>query len=199
MTDVPDQNTQAVAGGRARWGWHPLPRGAPAEPVARAWLADQIGAAAGPLSLQRDARGRPRLLAPMQAWDANWSHSGGHLLVACGRDVDVGVDVEWTGRRRPHALDIAGRYFHPDEAAWLLALPDPARADAFLRLWCAKEAILKAVGVGLSFGLERVQFDADLHLHACDAGLGTPAQWHVETFVPADGFVAAVAWRMRQP
>lgn len=174
-----------------------MPRGARAEPVARDWLSTQFAIAPDAVPLQRDARNRPRLHDPLQHWDANWSHSGGGLLVACGRDVDVGVDVEWTGRARPRALEIAQRYFHSDEAAWLASLPATQREVAFLRLWCAKEAVLKALGVGLVFGLHRLRFDGDGHLLECDADLGTPRDWHVESFAPAHGYVAALAWRAR--
>lgn len=184
---------------RPQWGWHPLPRGVRAEPVARAWLSTRLPLNLEPhtLPLTRDARGRPRLHAPADGWDTNWSHSAAGLLVACGRDVDLGVDVEWTGRARPRALEIANRYFHPDEARWLGSLADPARAEAFLRLWCAKEAVLKAVGVGLVFGLHRLRFDPDLRLRDCDAGLGDARAWHIDSFDPAAGFVAALAWRPR--
>ena len=35
-------------------------------------------------------------------------------------------------------------------------MPEPAREPAFLRLWCAKEAVAKAVGRGLSAGTHSV-------------------------------------------
>ena len=38
------------------------------------------------------------------------------------------------------------------------ARPNADRDDAFLRLWCAKEAVLKAHGHGISFGLDKLRF-----------------------------------------
>ena len=76
-----------------------------------------------------------------------------------------------------------------------------ARERAFLRLWCAKEAVLKAHGHGLAFGLHRLEFATTggrLHLHACDRALGRPEHWSLEEIEPAPGYLGALAWR-RQP
>ncbi|MFS8064233.1 MAG: 4'-phosphopantetheinyl transferase family protein, partial [Luteimonas sp.] len=140
-----------------RWAWHPHRAGVAAETVARAWLAGQLDCNAARLPLVRDAHGRPRLRAPLTACDISWSHSGEGLLVALGRDMDVGIDLERL-RLRPRALAVAERYFTAGELAWLQAQVADIRDEAFLRLWCAKEAVLKAHGRGLVFGLDRLAF-----------------------------------------
>jgi 4'-phosphopantetheinyl transferase len=76
----------------------------------------------------------------------------------------------------------------------------PPRDEAFLRLWCAKEAVLKAHGRGLVFGLDKLAFaerDGMLDLVACDRALGVPADWQLREFIPQPGFRAALAWRRR--
>jgi len=174
----------------------PLPPRAPAEPSARAWLAEQWQVDGAALPLRRDTRCRPRLVAPMQDFDASWSHSGDRLLVVCGEGLRVGCDLERL-RPRPNARALARRYFHADEQAWLEGLPDDAAQTGFLRLWCAKEAVLKAHGHGLSFGLDRLRFvdgQAGLELAECDPRLGRPADWQLVEFAPAPGFIAAIAW-----
>ena len=162
----------------------------------RAWLAPRLGCDAASVMLARDVHGRPRL-APEHGFDAGWSHSGGGLLVACGRDVVLGVDLE-REHVRPRALELARRFFHPREAAWLEAQAEAARAPAFLRLWCAKEAVLKAHGRGLAFGLDRLAFaerDGRLVLAEADAALGDPRAWQLQEFVPHRGYRAAMAWK----
>src|SRR3546814_11324671 len=62
-----------------------------------------------------------------------------------------GADLELL-RPRPRALALAERFFVRSETGALLALPAEAREAAFVRLWCAKEAVLKAHGRGLAFG-----------------------------------------------
>jgi 4'-phosphopantetheinyl transferase len=182
-----------------RWAWHPHRAGVAAETIARAWLAHQLDCTAEQLPLSRDDFGRPRLHASLAACDTSWSHSGDGLLVALGRDMDVGIDLERL-RPRPRALAVAERYFTAAELAWLQVQAADARDEAFLRLWCAKEAVLKAHGRGLVFGLDKLAFaqgDGVLALVACDPALGTPADWQLLEFIPQPGYRAALAWRRR--
>lgn len=170
--------------------------GGPGEPQARAWLAARLGLAAEALALTRDAHGRPTLAAT--GHDCNWSHSGPWLLVALAEGARVGVDLELR-RPRPKALEIARRYFHPGEAAALAALGAEARGPAFLRLWCAKEALLKALGRGLAHGLHRFEVAGfeeaagRLRVAADDGGLGPG--WQLALLDWPDA-MAAVAWRV---
>jgi 4'-phosphopantetheinyl transferase len=182
-----------------RLAWIPDREAGPAEPRVRDWLARELGCAPVAVPLVRDALGRPRLGAQHRRFDVNWSHSGDGLLIALGEDLQVGADVERI-RPRPRALALARRYFVPTEADWLASLPIDRRETGFLRLWCAKEAVLKAHGRGLSFGLDRLLFaepDGALELAGCDRLLGEPEQWSLREFVPAPGYRAAIAWRAR--
>jgi 4'-phosphopantetheinyl transferase len=183
-------------GDAPQWHWQSWRPGDRAEDAARAWLAPRLGCEPDALVLARDPHGRPRL-APQHGFDAGWSHSGGGLLVACGRGMVLGVDLE-REHVRPRALELARRFFHPREAAWLASLSEAARAAAFLRLWCAKEAVLKAHGRGLAFGLHKLAFDernGRLALAEADPALGDPPQWHLHEFVPHPGYRAALAWK----
>ncbi len=195
---TPSEADTVAALGPIRWSWLPHPRTEPAEPHARRWLERRLGLAQDSLPLAREARGRPRIALPERRYDASWSHSGEGLLIALGEGVELGVDMEWR-RPRPRALEVAQRYFAPSEIAWLSELPASELENAFLRLWCAKESVLKAEGYGLAFGLHRLTFAEDgnglLSMQACDPGLGEPQDWRLHEFVPADGYVAALAWR----
>ncbi|MBP7465016.1 MAG: 4'-phosphopantetheinyl transferase superfamily protein [Xanthomonadales bacterium] len=172
------------------------------EPQVRDTLARWLGEP-GPPPLARDPSGRPRLLAPHQDHDTGWSHSGEQLLLALGRGVTLGVDLERL-RPRPRALELADRFFAPGEAGRLQALAPERRELAFLRLWCAKEAVLKAHGQGLSFGLHRLEFIPDgddehapLRLLASDPELGAASDWQLHEWIPAPGYLAALAWHPR--
>lgn len=167
------------------------------ETAARAWLAGHLGVAPAAVPLRRDVHGRPCLDG--RGRDCNWSHSGDRLLVALGEGVRVGVDLE-LARPRAKALEIARRYFHADEAAALARLAPDAVDAAFLRLWCAKEAVLKAHGRGLAHGLDRFaiggfeEADTPLRLRLVDRGLAPLDVWSLAD-VPLPGAVAVLAWR----
>ena len=182
---------QACAFGPLQCGWRASGPDRPG--IARAWLASLPGVDGG-ASLQRDARGRPRL--PAGRGDIGWAHTRGQLLLAYAPHGRVGVDVE-AADRRVRVAELARRYFAPAETEGLLALHGDARRLAFLRLWCAKEAVLKAHGYGLAFGLHRLVFDPASEaprLLRCDPALGRPADWVLHGFSPAPGYVAALAW-----
>lgn len=191
------QTTPQVSFGPVRITWRAHRHGIPAETEARPWLAGQLRVAVDALHLDRDARGRPRLGDAHGARDIGWSHSGDGLLVALGDGVQLGVDLEYL-RPRPRALALAQRFFSPSEADTLAALAPEARDAAFVRLWCAKEAVLKAHGHGLSFGLHRLTFEhraGDWRLVDCDPALGAADDWTLHAFDPMPGYAAALAWR----
>jgi len=197
MSLTPSQTADA---GPVRWAWRPHAPREPAEPLARQWLAGELGADADALPLSRDPRGRPRLGGLFTDWDCNWSHSGDGLLIALGREVRIGIDLERV-RPRARALDLAQRFFTAPELAWLHAAPSAAVRDhGFLRLWCAKEAVLKAHGHGISFGLHRLRFAQEpegLRLVECDAELGRAQDWSLRELRPAPEYLGALAWRGR--
>lgn len=179
----------------------PHPRRARGEPHVRPLLCDALGCEDAELPLSRALEGRPLLGPPFQDYDTGWSHSGDALLLALGRSIQLGVDIEQL-RPRPRARELAIRFFHPDEVRWLLSLPADALEAAFVRLWCAKEAMLKAHGKGISFGLEKLAFaerDQGLQLVACDSALGAPAEWTLREWSPLAGYRAALVWRPLLP
>ena len=77
---------------------------------------------------------------------------------------------------------------------------DDARMLAFVRLWCAKEAVLKAHGQGIAFGLHRfhVRLAAEgVRLAWCDPALGRVDDWHLHEWAPRPDYRAALAWHPR--
>jgi len=178
----------------------PHVHGTRGEPQARVLLAEQLGGLPDELPLLRDERGRPELESHLAHLGTGWSHSHGLLLVALGEGVRLGVDLEPL-RPRPRMREITERFFHPQEVEWLLGLDDAGLNHWFFRVWCAKEALLKAQGQGISFGLHRLQLaagaDGALHLAWCDPELGPASRWHLHEWQAAPDFRAALAWYVR--
>jgi phosphopantetheinyl transferase/acyl carrier protein len=80
------------------------------------------------------------------------AHSQGTAVALAVLDpgARVGIDLESLTHRRQDFEAIA---FSPDERRRLAALPVDLRQEWALRMWCAKEAVGKALGRGLSAGL----------------------------------------------
>jgi 4'-phosphopantetheinyl transferase len=126
------------------------------EPL-RALLSVYLGLPAETVVLVDGEHGRPELTPPWnQLLQFNWSHSGGKAVIAVARGIAPGIDIEQV-RPRPRAMELAERFFHPDEIKALRALDVSKREYRFLELWTGKEAVLKALGRGVAFGLHRLR------------------------------------------
>lgn len=103
--------------------------------------------------------GKPGLAAPFDSIHFNLSHSSDLAIVALGTDGPVGIDLEKIDRAQ-ELLECETTFCHPLE---IQHLPDKIlpRARQLLRIWTAKEAVLKALGTGLSHPPEktRIVFD----------------------------------------
>lgn len=152
---------------------------------------------AGPPRLARGERGKPH--APdIPGFEFNLSHAGVHVSLAFAWRQPLGVDIEWR-ERRIQVQELARRFFAAAEADALDGLDSDLRRAAFLRLWTHKEAVLKALGVGLSFGLDRLEFALDAAgnvaaLREIDPACGPVEAWRLHAFQRAPRIEGALAW-----
>jgi len=162
----------------------------------RAVVSQQCGVAAEEILLDATCRdcerqhGAPKVVSPRDPNTYSLSHAGGWVTVAYGRCPAVGVDIESIPTSGVN--DLVEAACSRDEAALLVGDPEPLPA-AFARLWVAKEAVLKAMGVGLRIEPSRVEVYRR-------PGMGTRASvgnkdavWFVEEFDVGPGMVGAVA------
>jgi len=128
---------------------------------------------------------KPRLAAG-SALTFNVSDADGRVAVAFGHGFDVGVDIEARARATTDPRRLARRIMAPDEHADVADLDDDAVAEALLRAWTRKEAVLKADGRGLRRDLRA--FDARPDIVELDG-----RRWHCRTSA-WEGLVLSVAW-----
>ena len=120
----------------------------------RALLGAYVGVPPGALAFATNAHGKPHLDALRTDVRFNVSHSGDVALLAVARGKELGVDVEEI--RALSDLDaIARAQFSPREQSDLRSTgtSDEARLLGFFACWSRKEAVIKAIGLGLSFPL----------------------------------------------
>ena len=161
--------------------------------AARGWLRHVLGAVLGlepaavPVS---EDPGKPRLLLgdPPRF---NVSHAG-ELAVVAVASFEVGVDVEHarSGRRWS---DLVPLTCSPREAGALAELPEDEREEAFLSVWTAKEAYLKATGDGLAVPPDPVVVGRPTPQGHTPVRVDGEPRWWVRPVRPADGYVGAVA------
>lgn len=120
----------------------------------------------------------------------NVSHSGDWALVAIG-PTPVGIDLELLNRKINYR-GISSQVLSPQERKVWDAMPGSARDLAILQLWICKEALLKALGLGIAEGLQKIslplpipeamsfspsQLDPSLQLHLDDDGTCRMTSW----------------------
>ena len=132
-------------------------RFAVARGILRTLLARYLEVAPGVLAFGYTGRGKPFLTSPESDLRFNVSHSGGQALFAFAQGREVGVDIEAGERLGDDWPGIARRYFSEREQDDLFALPEPQQRAAFLTGWARKEAYLKATGLGISDGLQKIE------------------------------------------
>ncbi len=117
----------------------------------RTVLCRTLSCANDELSFGTSAYGKPFALVGgvRTSIEFNVSHSGRHGLVALAPKGRIGVDVEERSARRDIDGDIR-LLFTPEERARLNEAHGHHRLELFWRLWTMKEALLKALGTGLS-------------------------------------------------
>ncbi|SHM54662.1 4'-phosphopantetheinyl transferase family protein [Ruminococcus flavefaciens] len=84
----------------------------------------------------------------------NLSHANG--IVACIiSDYECGIDCEGVREHRPNVIK---RVFSDNEKAMYENAPDEEKDLLFFRLWTLKEAYVKAIGIGVSYPMDTVEF-----------------------------------------
>jgi 4'-phosphopantetheinyl transferase len=165
----------------------------------RTMLGRQLDLPPASLVFGANPHGKPTL-ADARGIAFNVSHSGDYVLVAVGRAAAIGVDVE---RVRPD-VDVAGvgrQVFTPAERALIAAAPDARKTALFFRQWTLKEAVAKAVGLGLSLDLKRFEITfrnetPELAPHGAPE-LGAASDWRLWEAPVDGGHCAALAVRPR--
>lgn len=81
----------------------------------------------------------------------NLAHSHDIAIYAFTLSYAVGIDIEKI--KETYDPAVAERFFSPHEFKDLMKLPSKDRITTFYRIWSRKEAVIKAVGKGLSIPL----------------------------------------------
>ena len=144
-----------------------------AKQLVRQHLADTTGNTVplSRVSIGNDNDGAPEVSLPAGLPDdglsLSISHSNGSALCAISAEPGtvVGADIEIV---EPRSWQFVEDYFTADEVAQVRAAPEAERDELVNGIWSAKEAVLKALHLGLSVDTRRVS--CEMHADATDGG-----------------------------
>ncbi len=161
--------------------------------VLRHLLARYLGVSPQTIPFRQGPQGKPTLGGVWAQTSVHFSLSdSGELAVyAFTGGHPLGVDLE---RIRPVARGsaLAERHFSPLEQAWFRAQPPERRDEAFLRCWTCKEALVKAVGSGLTVPLGEITV-AHWEEPPWVTWPSQERRWRIQLLQSPPGYLAALA------
>ncbi|WP_299102867.1 4'-phosphopantetheinyl transferase superfamily protein [uncultured Winogradskyella sp.] len=125
----------------------------------------------------------------------NVSHSGDLATIGFVTNHTIGIDIEKI-KNDFDTFEIASNFFSKKEIADLQLISKPEQYIAFYRCWTRKEALIKAIGSGLSFPLDSfsVTLDHDFiaEMQETHWDKSEKKEWNFHTFKPRAEYIAAV-------
>ena len=141
------------------------------------------------LNFHYESHGKPYLSSSLQF---NLSHSEDVALLAICLKYPVGIDIEFYSARP--FLGIGRHLFSEEENQALSYLPNALKPLCFFHLWAQKEAVIKAVGTGLSYPTPSITVPTlpPTSQHTLETLDGQ--SWKVDAFSPVINARAAVCY-----
>jgi len=160
--------------------------------ILRQLLAERVNESAANLQIDTTEFGKP-FLPDHPEVSFNMSHSGDILAIAISSQCQLGIDVECYKARNTWE-GLVKKCFAPEEADYWYCLDNAQRSHAFYQFWVKKEAFVKAVGKGITLGLNQCVVNPDnssTFLRVPELG-GLADQWQIYSLDLAESEFAAV-------
>lgn len=126
----------------------------------RVILSQYLNISPGDIRFSISQHKKPALQTPNPlGLQFNLSHSDEIAVCALTLNHAIGIDIE--KMKISYNPDTAKRFFNPEEYDALLKLSPEERRPGFYRLWSRKEALIKALGLGLTLPLS--SFSVSVH------------------------------------
>ncbi|WP_177180767.1 4'-phosphopantetheinyl transferase family protein [[Clostridium] polysaccharolyticum] len=103
----------------------------------------------------------------------NYSHTKKYLLAGFSEDADVGVDIEEI-KRGHRSVNLITECLASEERKYMKTLDKSKQREALLKIWVQKEAIGKALGIGLIYDTSSfvARYKADVHRESFQIAFG---------------------------
>jgi len=126
----------------------------------------------------------------------NLSHSSHRAIIAFTKNRPIGIDIEYMQEKE--TLDnLAKRFFSSQEYNEYKLLPEQHKTQGFYNAWTRKEAVVKAIGIGITCSLKSFSINLTpgskaklLSMH----NQNDVTNWQLYGFNPEEKYCAAIAW-----
>ena len=129
---------------------------------------------------------KPHIAHPKTNIQFNISASSNRFVASFSLQHTIGVDIEVI-RQIEDVKQLASDYFTVQESNWLESQPESMKTTAFFQLWSKKEALVKAIGKGLSIQLNTIDVLLDTPIDYGDNS------WHIRPLTLFDDCTGAIA------
>ncbi|XP_039397452.1 L-aminoadipate-semialdehyde dehydrogenase-phosphopantetheinyl transferase isoform X6 [Mauremys reevesii] len=134
----------------------------------RKLIAEKLRIPWNEIHLQRTSKGKPFLVNDILGIHSNFnfnvSHQGDYAVLAAEPELQVGIDIMKTNLPGsgsiPDFFRIMKRQFTEAEWSVIKSMNNEwIQLDMFYRHWALKESFIKAIGIGIGFNLQRIEFN----------------------------------------
>jgi 4'-phosphopantetheinyl transferase len=99
---------------------------------------------------------KPYIYSPTTGLQFNVSSSSNRFIAVICRQNSVGTDIEFMREVR-NIHQLISDYLTSNESDWIYAQPQQSLESSFFSIWTKKEALIKAIGQGLSIPINQLE------------------------------------------
>lgn len=123
----------------------------------------------------------------------NLSHTGNKLVIAISNINNIGVDLEQY-KSRKNLSGLANKCFSEEELAFWHNLPEKQQIRMFYQFWVKKEAFVKAVGKGITVGLNRCVINPEKQTQflSIPKEYGSVSNWKIINITHEENYACAL-------
>lgn len=151
------------------------------------------------IDFQYNTYGKPQLLENINKINLqfNISHSENIAIYGITCQNLIGVDIEYM-RPMSEAENLAKRFFTQKEFVAMSKLSSAEKNREFFKLWTGKEAYLKAIGKGISGGLDKVEISSHEPRKFIRLPESNQTNYNLFYLTPEHNYLAAIAIENKQ-
>jgi len=163
----------------------------------KSFIANYLNIETEEINFVQNEYGKPSLQPELNEVNLqfNVSHSEQLGMFAFTTGKELGIDVELI-QEIPNLNQIVDICFSEFEKDWFYKSDPNQQKELFYKVWTGKEAFIKAIGTGLSFPLNEIEFiintNKTIELQRVHGDQSYWGKWNIYTFNPLPNFISSL-------